>query len=1156
MQKQNLHGNKQKRITMIWKALLGLAVFFAAALGALPFFLHAEEIEATSGKIRVAYYLLENFQESDADGRLKRGYAYEYLQRVADYTGWQYEYVYGTYEELYERFQHGEIDLFAGLSRDSKTEKIAEFPERPMDEFHGIYVCVKKGDHELLERLNRAQELIAKDSPGFLHVLYDDYYKGAERDDELTEEERAWIESHSVLRIGYVTNYLPFCDRNANGEAIGVVAEMMDQWLVEMNLKGKLKVSFTGYPTYTKMIEGIGNGEIDAAFPITNSLWHSEEAGLAQTKSVLPVTLAVLYLGKFNDKTMSRIAVTTRPIQTIYAERYYPDSERIAAVSGADCVDQVLAGNATCTILTGFRSEYLLNQKKYSGVKVLPLGESMEYCIGVSRENTALLALLNRGLFRMDTFRLTNIMYRYTQPNTSHTLLEFIENNLAFVFSVTALVFLLLFMILVLIISSQSRQKRAMKKAREEALGEASKVNDAMNSIYENLGVASWTREFDENGKQISYNCSDAFYRVHGYTGKDDPNAPQKFEEWLELIHPLERAEVFAKARAAIQDPTGETPYEIDCRTKYTDGNYRWHHSSGTITRRPDGSPIVYYGVVQNIDNEKKYEQYLQDQVDTAEALSRDYPYASIVDGQEDYTITIKSEGKIIPEARRKRNYNYRKIWEKFGRKYIVPEDFERVMKEVELENVTEHLKEKDEYSCIYKMILNGKQHNVQTNFINVYYHTLRKSIMIVGFRIVDDIVKKEQEQKQVLQEALFAAEQANRAKTAFLNNMSHDIRTPMNAIIGYTNLAAGRVENTVQVQDYLQKISVSGKQLMNLINGVLDMSRIESGNIQIEEQRISLFGLLQDICTIIQVSIDEKLQTLKYSAGRISHEYVMADPVRLSQILLNILSNAVKFTPVGGTISFEVTEHSAPEEQKANIEFRIRDTGIGMSEEFLEHIFEAFSREKTSTVSGIQGTGLGMAITKNIVEMMHGDIRVNSVQGEGTEFVVSLCFDAVTAQDGGEAEALEETAAGLEKDLSEAESLYELSGKKILVVEDNELNREISTEILTEAGMVVTVAEDGDVALEMLEQAEAGQYDLILMDVQMPRMDGYTATRRIRALSDPVKSCIPIIAMTANAFEEDRKKAKEAGMNGHIAKPVEVSKLMALLCEILSKKQ
>lgn len=1156
MQKQNLHGNKQKRITMIWKALLGLAVFFAAALGALPFFLHAEETEAPARKIRVAYYLLENFQESDADGRLKRGYAYEYLQRVADYTGWQYEYVYGTYEELYAQFQKGEIDLFAGLSRDSKAEETAEFPDLPMDAPHGTYLCVRKGDKELLESLNRAQKLIAMDSPGFLHLLHDAYYKGAERDDELTEEEHAWIESHSVLRIGYVTNYLPFCDRNANGEAIGVVAEMMDLWLVEMNLKGKLKVTFTGYPTYTKMIDGIGNGEIDAAFPITNSLWHSEEAGLAQTKSILPVTLSVLYLGSFNDKTMSRIAVTSRPIQTIYAQRYYPDSELVAAVSGADCVDQVLAGNATCTILTGFRSEYLLNQKKYSAIKLLPLGESMEYCIGVSRDNTVLLALLNRGLFRMDTFRLTNIMYRYTQPNTSPTLLEFIENNLEFVFSITALVFLLLFMILVLIIGSQSREKRAMQIAREEALGEAAKVNDAMNSIYENLGAVSWSREFDENGNQTALNCSDAFYRIHGFTGRDDPGAPQTLEEWLELIHPLERAEVIAKARAAILDPTGETPYDINCRTKSADGTYRWYHSSGTITRRSDGSPMVYYGVIQNIDNEKKYEQYLQEQIDTAEALSRDYPYASIVDRQENYTVTIKSEGKMIPEARRKRNYNYRKIWETFGQKYIVPEDLERVLKEVDLSNVMEQLKERDEYACIYKLKMQGKLHNVQTTFINVYYHTMRKSIMIVGFRIIDDIVKKEQEQKQVLQEALLAAEQANRAKTAFLNNMSHDIRTPMNAIIGYTNLAAGRVENTAQVKDYLQKISVSGNQLMNLINGVLDMSRIESGNVQIEEQRISLKNLLQDICTIMQVSIDEKLLKLEFSGGQLYHDHVMADPVRLSQILLNILSNAVKFTPVGGTIFFEVTDHSAPEDLKANMEFRIRDTGIGMSEEFLAHIFEAFSREKTSTVSGIQGTGLGMAITKNIVDMMNGDIKVSSTQGAGTEFVVTLCFNVVTEREETEADALDETAAGAGKKESPAEPLYELSGKKILVVEDNELNREISTEILSEAGMLVTIAEDGDVALEMMEQAEAGQYDLILMDVQMPRMNGYMATRKIRELSDPVKSCIPIIAMTANAFEEDRKKAKEAGMNGHIAKPVEVPKLMALLCEILSKKQ
>ncbi|MBR3235263.1 MAG: transporter substrate-binding domain-containing protein [Atopobiaceae bacterium] len=392
---------------------------------------------------------------------------------------------------------------------------------------------------------------------------------------------------------------------------------------------------------------------------------------------------------------------------------------------------------------------------------------------------------------------------------------------------------------------------------------------------------------------------------------------------------------------------------------------------------------------------------------------------------------------------------------------------------------------------------------------------------------------------QEALSGALVAAEQANRAKTTFLNNMSHDIRTPMNAIVGFTTLAAEHVKDAEQVQDYLEKIAISSQHLLSLINDVLDMSRIESGKVTIEETDVHLPDLIDDLRTIIAPDAAAKHQELLFDMQNVTDEDIVTDRLRLNQILLNILSNAVKFTPVGGTISLHVTERPTTSPNVACYEFRIKDNGIGMSEEFQKIIFDAFTREKSTTVSGIQGTGLGMAITKNIVDMMDGTIEVHSVEGKGSEFIVSLPCKFYEKQ---------------EKRASAKADLPDFSGKRVLLTEDHELNQQIARAILEGVGLSMEIAHDGTEAVEMVEAAPAGYYDAILMDIQMPVMDGYEATRRIRALPDKQKASVPIIAVTANAFEEDRKASLDAGMNGHLAKPYEIPKMMETLGEVLGQ--
>ena len=543
------------------------------------------------------------------------------------------------------------------------------------------------------------------------------------------------------------------------------------------------------------------------------------------------------------------------------------------------------------------------------------------------------------------------------------------------------------------------------------------------------------------------------------------------------------------------------------------------------------------------------------------------------------------------------------------------------------------------------------------------------KYILVMSDRTADKQIN------QALSDAVAAAETANRAKSTFLSNMSHDIRTPMNAIIGFTTLALSNIDDKERVKDYLAKTLASSNHLLSLINDVLDMSRIESGKIHLEEVEVNLSDVLHDLKTIVSGKIYAKQLELYMDATDVTDEDVYCDKTRLNQILLNLLSNAIKFTPAGGTVSVRVRQLAGKVHGCGQYEFRIKDNGIGMSPEFAQKIFEPFERERTSTVSRIQGTGLGMAITKNIVDMMGGTIEVQTAQGKGSEFIICLPLrtqdehrpvekiteleglkalvvdddfntcDSVTkmlvkvgmraewtlsgkeavlrarqsiemsdvyhayiidwrlpdmngievtrqirslhddtpiiiltAYDWSDIE-VEAKAAGVTAFCSKPmfmsdlrETLMSALGQKltdasqellpeedadfkdrhILLVEDNELNREIAQEILREYGFRVDTAENGAVAVEKVRTAAPGSYDLVLMDVQMPVMDGYTATRQIRALEDPALAGIPILAMTANAFDEDRRNAMESGMNGFLSKPIVIGDLVQELHKIL----
>lgn len=537
----------------------------------------------------------------------------------------------------------------------------------------------------------------------------------------------------------------------------------------------------------------------------------------------------------------------------------------------------------------------------------------------------------------------------------------------------------------------------------QQAVSEMDRERTAMDLIHASLNSGPWSMEFGEGGEMTSCMWTDTFRHMLGYESEED--FPNVLESWSNLLHEEDKPHVMQEYWDTVQDYTGVKTYDVEYRLLTRNNGWRWFHAAGRLSRRENGTPIAFYGLFVDIDDQKKMEERLQRQ--TAE-----------------------------------------------------------------------------------------------------------------------------------LQEALAAAQYANRAKTTFLNNMSHDMRTPLNAVIGFTNLALE--SNDIEVQrEYLNNIAVSSKHLLNLIDDILELSKIENQELETEEELVNIDEVYHRLVTML--SIDLKKRELACTVDLdIQHPYLYVDTAHYLQVFLNILSNAIKYTPVGGRISISCKELPGEAPDTCTVETTVEDNGIGMSSEFLSHAYESFSREQTSTVSGVQGTGLGLAIVKNLVDRMQGTIRLESSPGQGTKVIVRFAHRLGKPPKPEAVKPREEIPYSL------------LEGKRILLAEDIDINAIIATKLLTDKGCTVERARDGVECVDMLLKADAGYYDLVLMDIQMPRLDGYGAAKSIRAAGDREKAAIPILAMTANAFQEDFNKAAKAGMNGHIAKPLDTTAMFRTITEAL----
>lgn len=1205
-----------------------LAVGCVLLLAVMLIPIQAFAVENDPEVIRVGYYENEVFQEGAGDGLVKTGYAYEYYRKISEYTGWKYEYVYGGFSELYQMLLDGKIDLLAGLAYRDDREGLIGYPDAAMgsesyylvrhdtdtditqdtDTLNGrkigvldsamisklntflqehaiqaevtvfpdhtglfgafdshevdilvaesdgaygrdhavpllvfgsadYYLCVSIQRPDLLSSLNEAQSRLAEEEPNFLYSLSAKYYPASITARAFSEAELEWISSHDTLHIGYLENYLPYSDTDKQGQVIGLIKNYIPDLLERLGI-GDLNVTYTGYEKYDDMIAAMNAGEIDTAFPVGGGLYYSEVNGINQSHAVASASSELVYHGEFSEEKLQTFAVNeNNRMQYYYVRTNYPDAEITLYPSIEDCLEAVLSGEVGVTTLNGLRANDILRNSKYEGLSMQQAARSDDRCFGVEIGNEGLLKLLNRGITILGSDYAQNISYRYTSGLYTYGFVDMLRDHMTlFASAILAVIALIIFLLV-----RDSRRNRTRLKEKELLLEQQAlqKQQDQMITAMASDYRSVYYVDLDKD-EAICY--------------RDDP----RFSE----------APALGASFPFLRDFTA----------------FAYNHVA-----EPYREDYLAFIQPENIRAALATQQIIA------------YRFLELNDGKESYAM-LRMAGVRHPEDR------------------------------------DDHI-----------------------------VHAIG-----VGFSDIDEDMRKSLTQQQALRDALDTAEQANRAKTAFLSNMSHEIRTPMNAIIGLNNIAMNDPTASDKVKEYLEKIGASARHLLGIINDILDMSRIESGRMVIKKEEFSVSKNLEQVNNMIGGQCRDK--GIHYECriiGKID-DYYIGDAMKLKQVMLNILGNAVKFTPEGGKVTFLIEEGHRFDDM-ATLHLTFKDTGIGMSKEYIPHIFEAFSQEDSSSTSKYGSTGLGMPITKSIVELMNGTIEVESEKGAGTTFTVTVTLEESgrkdtlaadgdlnphdmsvlvidddrialehaevilgqigisyeTAESGWEGidkvrlrhgrqeeydlilvdwkmpelDGVETTrqirqivgndtpiiiltsfnwddvadearAAGVDtfvakplfagsvmdefreafrrKNEALAKKTADLKGRRILLAEDVQVNAEIMMMVLGMREMEVDHAENGQEAVNLFASHDAGYYSAILMDMRMPIMDGLEATKVIRAMEREDAKSIPIIALTANAFDEDVQHSLQAGLDAHLSKPVEPEILFGTLEKLI----
>lgn len=1086
-------NNKNSR-----KSIVTAAIILIVMTVLCVFQVSATGVQKQPKKVKVGYYENEVFQEGASENTVRKGYAYEYYLKLSEYTGWRYEYVYGDFSDMYQKLLDGEIDLLAGLAYKDERKNLIGYPEKPMGREN--YILLK----------HKSDSSVTADP------------------------------------------------KTLNGKKIAVLNSAMvgvlKNYLKEYNVDAEV-VAFDDYKT---LFAAFDNKEMDVLAAEGDGAYGRQNAEI---------------------------------ICSFGSSDYY----LCVSKKRKDLLDEL---NTAQLMLSAEEPNYINTlRSKYYSLSVSSHAFSKAEKDWIKTHNSIYVGYLNKFLPMSDTDKDGN------------------ANGL---------------------------------------------VKDMVPLILDKVGASK---------VKVNY---------RGYDNYDDMIDDMSSGE-IDLAFPVGGGLYYLEENGLYQSsPVISSTTEIVYKDEYNPD------AAKTFSVNKNNKMQFYFVKSYYPDAKITFYNSIEECLDAVVSEKVNY---TALGGLRATDLLKNIEYKSL--ATRQSTYIE-------ARSFGVEIGNEGLLKLINrgLSMIGTEYSQNLAYKYSADLYTYGLVDALSDNILLVIVFITSVTALIIFFLVRDSMRKKKQiavtgaaaisleeknselaRSKEALSQALDTAEHASKAKTRFLNSMFHDIRTPMNAIVGFTAMTERNIDDRILVQDYLEKITVSSHHLLSLINDVLDMSRIESGKMRIEMGDVHLPDLLHEIWTIIQSNIKSQKLQFFIDTRDVVHEDIISDRLRLNQVLLNILTNAVKFTPEGGTISFTVIEVPQNDDGGTSYEFRIKDTGIGMSEEFQEHIFEAFSREQTGVVSDIQGTGLGMAITKNIVDMLGGTITVSSKKGEGSEFVVdipckiskkclkkehpaelrgkkvlvvdenrdscdSICdmlsdigmipeykhigdeaverarealdsgdkFDAyiidlllpntdgintarrireivgnnepviiVSAYDWSDIEtearnagvnafcskplfiseiekALSSNFDNSSQSLSKKEEIeYNFSGKRLLVVEDNKTNQLIAVSILESAGFEIELAENGEIAVDMVKNSEQGYYDAVLMDIQMPVMNGYEAAKAIRGFDDKRKANIPIVAVTANAFEEDRKIALEAGMNGHLAKPYDIPEMLSLLDKLFN---
>ncbi len=1095
-----LAGSTNKRISGNVRRLISYLLIMTLVIMLMPFTSYAEENFEDKEEqkiVKVGYFQNDIFQEGAEEGQVKTGYAYEYYLKLSEYTGWKYEYVYGSFSDMYQMLLDGDVDLLAGLAKTEERESIIGYPHMAMGS--ETYNLVKHAD-----------------------------------DDSITI-------SRDTL----------------NGKRIGVLDSAMVGVLEKFLEENEITAEVTKYSDYQQLLDTFDDKDIDVLVAESDGTSDRENAELLYAFGSNDYYLCVSidrtdlleelnnaqeqlnveepnYIHSLRIKYYSS-SITSRNLSSEekkwlenhtsihlgYLKNYMPysDTDKDGNVTGlvSELVPKMITelGASDLSVLyTGYDNyDDMIDAMGSGEIDVaFPVGGGLYY----SEQN---------GIYQSNAVEssATELIYKgeYNEKTETHFALN--ENNRMQYYYVSTYY-----------PDAKITYYSSIEECLEAVLdGKATATT--LNGLRAN-DILKSNKYIGLSMRQLSNGDDRCFGVKIGNEGL------------LKLIN---------RGISIVGDD-----YLQNLPFRYTDSLYKYTFADFLQEYSVPITIIVLLVVVlilfaivhsnrrkkrqmeeklalseQLIEQQKRREE--QDRMITA--MASDYRCVYQVDLDKDDAVCYRSDSDDEEQTGEGIHFEYYERFKWYGETYVDEAYKKDFLEFIKPENLKKELAENSIVSYRYLVKRAGKEYYEMIRAAGVRHPEDREDHLVhavgLGLTIIDKEMRDSMARNQILSEALDNAEEANKAKTAFLSNMSHEIRTPMNAIIGLDSLALQDETLSDETREYLEKIGGSARHLLGLINDILDMSRIESGRLIVHREEFSFRDMIEQINTMVMSQCGEK--GLKYEckiSGGVSDFYI-GDDMKLKQVLINILSNAIKFTDAPGNINMDI-EKVADFEDQTTLKFVIKDTGIGMDESFLPKIFDTFSQENMDRNSKYGSTGLGMAITKNIIDVMNGTIAVKSEKGVGTEFTVNITLKNC------EHENVAESNSAPER--------HDLAGKMILMAEDVEINAEIMKEILSSKDAKVDHAENGKVALEMFTNSEEGYYDAILMDVRMPEMDGLEATEKIRSLDRADAKRVPIIAMTANAFDEDVQRSLQVGMNAHLSKPVEPERLYQTMEELI----